>query len=103
MPEADEASNPQDIGIQADKRMRWLIAFAVMASAIMELVDTSAVNVSLPYMAGNLSSSVDEATWVLTSYLVANAMVLPLGMAGELFWAAAIVHRSRHGSLVFGK
>ncbi|HUK47077.1 MAG TPA: DHA2 family efflux MFS transporter permease subunit [Terriglobales bacterium] len=78
MPEADEASNPQDIGIQADKRMRWLIAFAVMASAIMELVDTSAVNVSLPYMAGNLSSSVDEATWVLTSYLVANAIILPL-------------------------
>ena len=55
-----------------------MIAVAVMASAIMELVDTSAVNVSLPYIAGNLSASVDEATWVLTSYLVANAIVLPL-------------------------
>ena len=49
-----------------------------MAAAVMELVDTSAVNVSLPYIAGNLSASVDEATWVLTSYLVANAVVLPL-------------------------
>ncbi len=43
----------------------------------MELVDTAAVNVSLPYIAGNLSASVDEATWVLTSYLVANAVILP--------------------------
>jgi len=49
-----------------------------MASAVMELVDTAAVNVSLPYIAGNLSASVSEATWVLTSYLVANAAVLPI-------------------------
>lgn len=49
-----------------------------MASAVMELVDTSAVNVSIPYIAGNLSASIDEATWVLTSYLVSNAIVLPL-------------------------
>lgn len=49
-----------------------------MASAVMELVDTSAVNVSIPYIAGNLSASIDEATWVLTSYLVSNAVVLPL-------------------------
>ncbi|MGH9449771.1 MAG: DHA2 family efflux MFS transporter permease subunit [Terriglobia bacterium] len=57
---------------------RWLVAVAVMASAVMELVDTSAVNVSIPYIAGNLSASIDEATWVLTSYLVSNAIVLPL-------------------------
>lgn len=57
---------------------RWLVAMAVMASAVMELVDTAAVNVSLPYIAGNLSASVSEATWVLTSYLVANAAVLPI-------------------------
>jgi len=68
----------QDLGVQTDKWMRWMIAFAVMSSAVMELVDTSAVNVSLPYIAGNLSASVDEATWVLTSYLVANAIILPL-------------------------
>lgn len=55
-----------------------MIAIAVMASAVMELIDTSAVNVSIPYIAGNLSASVDEATWVLTSYLVSNAIMLPL-------------------------
>ncbi|HET6215938.1 MAG TPA: DHA2 family efflux MFS transporter permease subunit [Acidobacteriaceae bacterium] len=73
-----EPVSAQEVGVQTDTRTRWLIAFAVMVAAIMELVDTSAVNVSLPYIAGNLSSSVDEATWVLTSYLVANATILPL-------------------------
>ncbi len=68
----------QEVGVQADKWTRWMVAVAVMASAVMELVDTSAVNVSLPYIAGNLSATVDEATWVLTSYLVANAIILPL-------------------------
>jgi MFS transporter, DHA2 family, multidrug resistance protein len=68
----------QPLGVQTDKWLRWMIAIAVMVSAVMELVDTSAVNVSLPYIAGNLSASVDEATWVLTSYLVANAIILPL-------------------------
>jgi MFS transporter, DHA2 family, multidrug resistance protein len=48
-------------GVQTEKWTRWMIAIAVMVSAVMELVDTSAVNVSLPYMAGNLSASVDEA------------------------------------------
>jgi len=57
---------------------RWLVAFAVMSSAIMEVLDTTVVNVSLPHMAGSLSSSVDEATWVLTSYIVANAIILPI-------------------------
>jgi DHA2 family multidrug resistance protein len=57
---------------------RWLVAVAVMSSAIMEVLDTSVVNVSLPHIAGSLSSTVDESTWVLTSYLVANAIVLPI-------------------------
>jgi DHA2 family multidrug resistance protein len=57
---------------------RWLIASAVMASAVMEVLDTSVVNVSLPHIGGSLSSTTDEATWVLTSYLVANAVVLPI-------------------------
>lgn len=77
MPRPDATTYGQQVGV-ADKQTRWLIAIAAMASAIMELVDTSAVNVSLPYIAGNLSASVDQATWVLTSYLVANATVLPL-------------------------
>jgi len=57
---------------------RWFTAIAVMSSSIMQVLDTSVVNVSLPHIAGSLSSSVDEATWVLTSYLVANAIILPI-------------------------
>jgi DHA2 family multidrug resistance protein len=57
---------------------RWLIAIAVMSSAVLEVLDTSVVNVSLPHMAGSLSATVDEATWVLTSYIVANAIILPI-------------------------
>jgi DHA2 family multidrug resistance protein len=57
---------------------RWLVAIAVMSSATMEVLDTSVVNVSLPHIAGSLSATVDEATWVLTSYLVANAIILPI-------------------------
>jgi MFS transporter, DHA2 family, multidrug resistance protein len=56
----------------------WLIAIAVMSSTFMEVLDTTVVNVSLPHIAGSLSASVDEATWTLTSYLVANAIVLPM-------------------------
>jgi DHA2 family multidrug resistance protein len=57
---------------------RWLVALAVLAAAIMELLDTTVVNVSLPHMAGSLASSVDEDTWVLTSYIVANAIIMPI-------------------------
>src|ERR1700722_15948413 len=56
----------------------WLIAIAVMLSTFMEVLDTTVVNVSLPHIAGSLSATVDEATWTLTSYLVANAIILPL-------------------------
>jgi len=56
----------------------WIIAVAVMLSTFMEVLDTTVVNVSLPHIAGSLSATVDEATWTLTSYLVANAIILPL-------------------------
>src|SRR6266576_1664873 len=56
----------------------WLIAIAVMSSTFMEVLDTTVVNVSLPHIAGSLSATIDEATWVITSYLVANAMILPI-------------------------
>ncbi len=56
----------------------WLIASVVALSAFMEMLDASIANVALPHMAGSLSSSNDEATWILTSYLVANAIILPL-------------------------
>ena len=55
----------------------WLIAPAVMLATFMEVLDTTIVNVSVPHIAGSLSASTSEATWVLTSYLVSNAIVLP--------------------------
>jgi DHA2 family multidrug resistance protein len=57
----------------------WIIAMTVMLATFMEVLDTSVANVSLQHIAGNLSASVDEATWVLTSYLVSNAIILPMG------------------------
>lgn len=62
----------------------WLIAAAVMSATFMEVLDTSVANVALPHIAGSLSASNDESTWVLTSYLAANAVVLPAtGWLGE--------------------
>jgi DHA2 family multidrug resistance protein len=55
----------------------WLVAVAVMLATFMEVLDTTIVNVALPHIAGSLSAGVDESTWVLTSYLVSNAIVLP--------------------------
>jgi DHA2 family multidrug resistance protein len=57
----------------------WLIAMTVALAAFMEVLDTSIANVALPHIAGSLAASTDQATWVLTSYLVSNAIVLPLG------------------------
>lgn len=68
----------------------WIIATTVMLATFMEVLDTSVANVALPHIAGNLSATVDESTWVLTSYLVANAIVLPL--AG---WFSALIGRKR--------
>src|ERR1700678_2340470 len=56
----------------------WWIGLTLTLATFMELLDTSIANVSLPHIAGGLGTSLDEATWVLTSYLVANAVVLPL-------------------------
>jgi DHA2 family multidrug resistance protein len=56
----------------------WLIAVVVSLAAFMEVLDTSIANVALPYMAGSLSATTDQSTWVLTSYLVSNAIVLPI-------------------------
>src|SRR5919198_6113748 len=55
-----------------------IVAISVMLGTFMEVLDTTVVNVSLPHIAGSLSATVDEATWVLTSYLVANAIILPM-------------------------
>lgn len=55
----------------------WLIALSVMLATFMEVLDTSVANVSLPHIAGSLAATTDESTWVLTSYLVSNAIILP--------------------------
>jgi DHA2 family multidrug resistance protein len=64
----------------------WVLAGAVMLAPFMEVLDTTITNVALPHIAGNLSASIDESTWVLTSYLVSNAIFLPLsGWFSSLF------------------
>ena len=68
----------------------WIVAVAVMCATFMEVLDTTVVNVSLPHIAGSLSVSTDEAAWALTSYLVANAIILP--MTG---WIASYFGRKR--------
>ncbi len=56
----------------------WIVAISVMFATFMEVLDTTVVNVSLPHISGSLDATIDESTWALTSYLVANAIVLPL-------------------------
>jgi DHA2 family multidrug resistance protein len=75
---AEEASAPPDQSSEVTAGVNpWLIAASVMLATFMEVLDTSIAAVALPYIAGSLSATNDEATWVLTSYLVANAIVLP--------------------------
>src|SRR5437660_4752476 len=68
----------------------WLIAVVVAMAAFMEVLDTSIANVALPYMAGSLGASNDQSTWVLTSYLVSNAIVLPISG-----WFSSVLGRKR--------
>src|SRR5215211_6302588 len=68
----------------------WWVAMAVMFGTFMEVLDTTVVNVALPHIAGSMSATVEEATWSLTSYLVANAIILP--MTG---WLASVFGRKR--------
>src|ERR1700748_1462339 len=71
--------NPPKLGQEAQNAgvNPWLIAVSVMLATFMEVLDTAIVAVALPYIAGSLSASTSEATWVLTSYLIANAVILP--------------------------
>jgi DHA2 family multidrug resistance protein len=72
------ATAPLDQSAEVTKGINpWLIAAAVMLATFMEVLDTAIASVALPYIAGSLSASTDEATWVLTSYLVSNAIILP--------------------------
>ncbi len=75
----------------------WLIAVVVALGAFMEVLDTSIANVALPYMAGNLGASNDQSTWVLTSYLVSNAIILPISG-----WLAGAIGRKRFFMICLG-
>src|SRR5580698_3772150 len=68
----------------------WLVALTVTLATFMEVLDTSIANVALPHIAGNLGASQDESTWILTSYLVSNAMILPISA-----WLATRFGRKR--------
>jgi MFS transporter, DHA2 family, multidrug resistance protein len=69
----------------------WLIGITVSMAAFLEVLDTSVANVALPYIAGDLAASYDDSTWVLTSYLAANAIVLPVSG-----WLAEVIGRKRY-------
>src|ERR1700740_1574485 len=75
----------------------WWIGLTLTLATFMELLDTSIANVSLPHIAGGLGSSLDEATCVLTSYLVANAVVLPLSA-----WLSRVFGRKRYYMMCVG-
>jgi DHA2 family multidrug resistance protein len=70
----------------AVSRNKWLIAFTVMLPTLIEIIDTSIVNVSLDHIRGSLSAGIEEATWAINAYLVANAIVIPMsGWLSRLF------------------
>ncbi len=68
----------------------WVIAVTVTLATFMEVLDTSIANVALPHISGSLSASADESTWILTSYLVSNAIILPLSG-----WFSGLIGRKR--------
>lgn len=70
---------------------KWLVAMTVMLPTFIEVMDTSVVNVSLPHIQGSLNAGLDEVTWVLTSYLVSNAIIIPI-----TGWLAGIFGRKRY-------
>jgi MFS transporter, DHA2 family, multidrug resistance protein len=93
MPEPTDATLPAPAAADLAWKPKfnpWLIAVVVALAAFMEVLDTSIANVALPHIAGNLGASNDESTWVLTSYLVSNAIVLPMSA-----WLAGIFGRKR--------
>src|SRR5208282_5425517 len=86
IPQMSSATLTLDQDVWRPKFNPWLIAVVVAMAAFMEVLDTSIANVALPYIAGNLGASNDQSTWVLTSYLVSNAIILPISgwLAGTL-------------------
>src|ERR1700726_5359113 len=88
---ADTIALPQIAGAARREINPWIVAVVVTLATFMELLDTAIANVALPHIAGGLAVSYDESTWVLTSYLVANAVVLPLSA-----WLSRVFGRKRY-------
>ncbi|MGB9469187.1 MAG: MFS transporter, partial [Candidatus Acidiferrum sp.] len=88
---SDALTFPLEQVVWRPKVSPWAIAVTVSMAAFIEILDTTVANVALPYIAGGLGASYDDSTWVLTSYLAANAIILP--MSG---WLAAIIGRKRY-------
>ncbi len=87
------AAVPQDLPLASSGELpfnKWVVALTVTLATFMEVLDTSIANVALPHIAGNLSATHSESTWVLTSYLVSNAVVLPLSG-----WLSGVMGRKR--------
>jgi DHA2 family multidrug resistance protein len=87
---AAAATVPLEAATWRPRANPWAIALTVTLATFMEVLDTSIANVSLPHIAGNLSAGQDESTWVLTSYLVSNAIILPISG-----WLSTIMGRKR--------
>src|SRR5260370_8318754 len=92
---ADDSPPPSASAADATEEWRprtspVLIAISVMLGTFMEVLDTSVANVALPHIAGSLSATPEQATWVLTSYLISNAVVLPVTA-----WLSAVFGRKR--------
>ena len=87
---SESSSPPQQSAAASNK---WIIAIAVMLATIMEVLDTTIANVALLHIRGSLSAGVDEAAWVLTSYIIANAIVIPLtGWCGCVLRPQTVFH-----------
>jgi DHA2 family multidrug resistance protein len=90
LPDLQQEKKPEPVahtaGPQGHAPHKWLVAIAVMLGATLEILDSSIVNVCLPHMQGSFSASVDEVTWIITSYIVANGIMIPLtGWISERF------------------
>jgi MFS transporter, DHA2 family, multidrug resistance protein len=88
---AGVVAQPEPHIYEAPPTHKWIIAISIMLGTILEILDTSIVNVALPHMQGSFSASIDEVTWVVTSYLVANGIMIP--MTG---WISARFGRKRY-------
>ena len=88
--ETETASAASDVDAPLSALRRWAITATVMTVTIMQVLDVTVINVALPHMQGSLSAGVDEISWVLTSYLAANAVILP-----ATGWLAGLLGRKR--------